>query len=120
MQKFLVRKTNFSNILILVCFWAIFVFGCSSYPLVIPTDISPSKSKYKDVGEGIGTAAGFMFLNLISIRQTGKLERAYNAAIDSRNGDFLLEPVIKETWFWTPIGTGFVTSVSGNVIKQVK
>ncbi len=121
MEKFFVRKAKFSTGLIFVYLLVIsFIAGCSSYPVTVRTDMTTSKQKYEKVGEGSGTAMGLLLGMIIPIGQNGKVERAYNAAVVSRNGDFLLEPTIQESWFITPIGHFFVTTVSGTVMKRVR
>jgi len=114
MNKFLVA--NFANILISCCL-LFFGIGCKSAPLPIRTDFYSSKAGYEEMGEGTGSAVSLLW-GLIPIGVNSKLERAYREAITSRNGDALLEPVIEETWFYTPIGHFFITTVHGKVIRR--
>ena len=100
-----------------VCLLAFFGFlGCSSAPLKMPTP-APGQ-KYKELGKGTGNAVGFMCLGLIPLGQNDRFVNAYDQAVQSKSGDDLINPVIQEKWFWTPIGDGFSTTISGDVIKK--
>ena len=103
---------------ILVC---CFVFACASNPLKISTlqNKAPDKD-YKIMGQGEGGSVGIMLFNLIPIGQNERFERAYQEAVNSKGGDRLIDPVIKETWFWGVILNGYITEISGTVVKDVK
>ena len=88
--------------------------GCVSKPLKIETRI---RSNYEELGEGQGTATGIMLFNLIPIGQNERFVRAYEAAVQSKSGDALLNPEISERWFWAYILNGYHTTVRGTVIK---
>ena len=93
----------------------VFAFGCASLPLEIP---NVSNMEYDELGEGVGSATGIMLLNLIPIRQNTRFKRAYQAAVASKGGDQLLNPVIiTERWFWAYVLNGYITTVKGTVIK---
>ena len=92
----------------------VFAFGCASVPLKV-TNIS--NLEYDELGEGVGSATGIMLFNLIPIGQNTRFKQAYQAAIDSKEGDQLLNPVITEDWFWAYILNGYKTTVTGTVIK---
>ena len=94
------------------------VSGCASVPLEIPT---PAQStKYEVLGEGSGQATGIMLFNLIPIKQNTRFVRAYNAAVQSKGGDRLINPTIQERWFWAWVLNGYTTTVSGTVVKDIK
>ncbi len=97
------------------------VLGCVSQPLKISTlqNQSPSKD-FQVLGPGEGGAVGIMLFNLIPIGQNDRFERAYQEAVKSKGGDRLIDPVIKETWFWGVILNGYITEISGTVIKENK
>ena len=78
------------------------------------TDIS----KYEILGEGSGSSTGVMLFQFIPIRQNQRFERAYNEAINSLGGDKLLNPVISERWFWAYVLNGYITTVTGTVVKE--
>lgn len=92
----------------------ILVSGCASVPLEVP---NISKMEYDELGEGVGTSTGIMLFQFIPIGQNNRFERAYQAAIDSKGGDQLLNPVVSERWFWAYILNGYTTTVKGTVIK---
>ena len=94
------------------------ISGCSSVPLVISTP-APDQ-KYEVLGEGYGQATGIMLFNIIPIMQNQRFVRAYNAAVQSKGGDRLINLTIKEQWFWAYIMNGYITSVSGTVVKDIK
>ncbi len=103
--------------LLLILLTVITVSGCASVPLEIPTP-APDQ-KYEVLGEGYGQATGIMLFNMIPIMQNQRLVRAYNAAVQSKGGDRLINPTIKERWFWAYIMNGYITSVSGTVVKDI-
>jgi hypothetical protein len=98
-----------------------FAFGCVSQPLKIPTlqNKAPEKD-YQVVGVGEGGALGIMLFNLIPIGQNSRFERAYEEAVKSKGGDRIIDPEIKETWFWGLILNGYITEISGTVVKDIK
>ena len=61
-----------------------------------------------------------MLFNLIPIGQNSRFERAYEEAVKSKGGDRLVDPVITEKWFWGVILNGYITSISGTVVKYMK
>ena len=88
--------------------------GCHSVPVRVPTVLD---KPYDVLGEGEGSGVGIMLFNFIPIGQNQRLERAYKDAIYSKNGDALINPVISERWFWAYVLNGYVTTVTGTVIK---
>jgi len=103
---------------ILVC---CFCFACASNPLKISTLQNKTQDKdYQVLGQGEGGAVGIMLFNLIPIGQNERFERAYEEAVRRKGGDRLIDPVIKETWFWGVILNGYITEISGTVVKDKK
>src|SRR6266581_2647172 len=100
--------------LISFAFLAILAVGCASQPLKIPT---VTKTNYETLGEGKGGATGLMLFNVIPIGQNERFVKAYEAAVKSKGGDALVDPVISEHWFWGYILNGYSTEVTGTVIK---
>lgn len=90
------------------------LFGCVSVPLKID---NLAQKEYDVLGEAEGSAVGIMLFNLIPIGQNTRFERAYEAAVKSKEGDALLTPEIQERWFWAWILNGYKTTVRGTVIK---
>jgi len=93
---------------------ALLAAGCVSQPLKIP---SVTTTNYEKLGEGEGKATGIMLFNFIPIGQNERFVNAYNMAVKSKGGDALLDPVIKENWFWGYILDGYSTTITGTVIK---
>ena len=96
----------------------VFVAGCHSAPLKIPTDMA--SSGYDVLGEGEGSSTGIMLFNFIPIGQNERFLEAYHNAVISKGGDALLNPEISEHWFWAYVLNGYVTTVKGTVIKYRK
>ena len=99
---------------------AILAAGCVSQPMKFPTIAETSKTGYQSLGEGQGEATGIMLFQLIPIGQNERFVRAYDAAVKSKGGDALIDPTIRENWFWGYILNGYQTTVSGTVIKYNK
>jgi hypothetical protein len=93
---------------------AVLAAGCVSQPLKIQT--RPNAS-YQELGEGEGNYTGIMLFNVIPIGQNDRFVKAYEAAVQSKGGDALLNPEITERWFWGYILNGYTTTVKGTVIK---
>ena len=94
-----------------------FVAGCAGAPVHM-TSPAPDLSKYEVLGDGMGRSVGIMLFQFIPINQNQRFEKAYNAAIESKGGDKLLNPVISERWFWAYILNGYSTTVRGIVVKE--
>lgn len=103
--------------LLMCCMILVFICGCASVPLKLP---NVDTQNYEVLGEGSASAVGIMLFNFIPIGQNTRFERAYQAAVDSKEGDQLLNPVIHEQWFWGFILNGYKTTVRGTVIKFKK
>ncbi len=93
------------------------LLGCTSVPTRVST---VTTGAYEELGDGEGSATGIMLFNFIPIGQNERLERAYKDAINSKNGDALINPVVSERWFWAYILNGYITTVKGTVIKYKK
>ena len=104
------NKTSILLLTLLPLLWT----GCASQPLRIPT---VTKTPYDTLGEGKGSATGLMLFNIIPIGQNERFVNAYQAAVKSKGGDALLDPVVKENWFWGYILNGYTTEITGTVIK---
>ena len=96
-------------------------FGCSSNPLKFYSLQNKVQDQdFQVLGEGKGGAVGIMLFNLIPIGQNDRFERAYEEAVKSKGGDRLIDPVIKEKWFWGAILNGYITEISGTVVKDIR
>jgi len=106
---------------ILIILVGFFIFGCASTPLKISTLQNKTSDKdYQVLGPGEGGAVGIMLFNLIPIGQNSRFERAYEEAVKSKGGDRLIDPVITENWFWAVVLNGYITKISGTVVKDIK
>ncbi len=101
-----------------LCMMVFSLIGCVSYPTTFETP-KPT-GKYKSLGEGQGTGVGFMLLGFIPINQNGRFQRAYSQALDTMGGDAMVDIDFRERWFWTPAGNGYITTISGEVVKETK
>jgi len=103
---------------VLVILIGCFVFGCASNPLKIASLQTKVPDKdYQVLGPGAGEAMGIMLFGFIPIGQNERFERAYAQAVESKGGNALVDPVISEDWFWGFILNGYVTKISGTVVK---
>jgi hypothetical protein len=108
------KQTTMKKQILTLSSLALLASGCISQPLKIST---PTKGPYDVVGEGKGEATGIMLFNLIPIGQNERFVRAYDAAVKSKGGDALIDPVIQEHWFWGYILNGYSTEITGTIIK---
>jgi hypothetical protein len=88
--------------------------ACSSVPLHIP---AVENREYEVLGDGEGSATGIMLFQFIPIGQNDRFQNAYRTAIESMDGDALLDPVVEERWFWAYLLNGYTTTVRGRVIR---
>lgn len=61
-----------------------------------------------------------MLFNIIPINQNDRFQKAYEEALQSKQGDRLLNPVIEEHWFWAYVLNGYIFKVKGTVVKDLK
>ena len=96
--------------------------ACSSVPLNIQT-VKQNEMEGKDyrvIGEGEGSSVGIMLFNCIPINQNDRFQNAYNEAVQSRQGDRMINTTIEERWFWAYLLNGYVFKVKGTVVKDLK
>ena len=96
--------------------------ACHGAPYQIPMQKSGmvENTDYKALGEAEGSASGFLVFGCIPAAKNDMLDRAYNEALTRKGGDFLLTPTVEESWFWTPVGNGYITTVKGTAAKFQK
>ena len=99
-----------------VVFVFLFITSCSSVPKRLSSN--PPPGKYRELGEGKCTSCSLLFLGVIPIMWRGMTTRAYNCAVRSKGGDDLINPAVKEYWYYTPLGHLRCTKVSGTVIMK--
>jgi hypothetical protein len=73
--------------------------------------------EHEVLGEGYGSAGGALLFGFIPIKYNSRFTRAQQAAIASKGGDALVNPVVTEKWWWAYIMNGATTTVTGTVIK---
>ena len=95
-----------------------FMISCTSIPLRIENRENIDSGQYEILGEASASAAGIMLFNVIPIRQNTRFQRAYDAAVRSKGGDFLIDVEVSERWFWAWILNGYITTVKGTVVKR--
>jgi hypothetical protein len=93
------------------------IIGCASSPMKVLTPPANYVTSCKDLGDGEGTGSGFLFLHLVPLGINGRLVEAYQQAINSKGGTHLLNPSVKDYWYWVYIGQINTTTVNGKVIK---
>ena len=93
--------------------------GCHGAPFQIKTT-TPETNDYKVQGQVEGSAGGFLLFGCIPIGKNDLISRAFEEAMLSKGADYLLSPTVEERWYWTPVGNGFVTTVTGTAVKTVK
>ncbi len=90
--------------------------GCSSAPLTIQTP--PVQPDEEVLGEASGGCTGIMLFQLIPIRQNARFEAAYVNALRSRGATRLINPTIRERWFWAWVLNGYSFRVSGTAVRK--
>lgn len=90
--------------------------ACHSVPLKIPT--APVASDEEVLGEASGNQTGIMLFGFIPINQNDRFQAAYNRALQSRGATRLVDPTIKERWFWAWVLNGYSFTVSGTAVKK--
>lgn len=89
--------------------------GCISGPIEIAS--APLAQNEKVIGQAHGSAGGVLLFGFIPIGQNTRFEDAYNQALQSQQGTTrLLNPTIKEQWFWAVILEGFAFQVDGTAV----
>lgn len=101
----------------LVLLGVLAITACHSVPLTIPT--APVGPDEEVLGEASGNQTGIMLLGFIPIKQNSRFQAAYDRALQSKEGATrLVDPTIKERWFWAWILNGYSFTVSGTAVKK--
>lgn len=89
--------------------------ACSSAPLTIQTaSIGPNERILGDVN---GSAVGLMLFQIVPIGQNSRFDRAYASALSHTPGATrIVNPTIRENWFWAYLLNGYVFHVSGTAV----
>ncbi len=102
------------NIMFLLGIFAL--TACHSVPLQIPT--APPGPDEEVLGPAMGSSTGIMLFGVIPIKQNTRFEAAYNQALQSKGADRLVNPTIKERWFWAMVLNGYSFTVTGTAVKK--
>jgi hypothetical protein len=54
----------------------------------------------------------------IPINQNERFQSAYDRALQSKGATRLVDPTIKERWFWAWVLNGYSFTVSGTAVKK--
>lgn len=92
------------------------ITACHSVPLTIPT--APVGPDEEVLGEASGSQTGIMVLGFIPINQNERFQIAYDRALQSKGATRLVDPTIKEQWFWAWVLNGYSFTVSGTAVKK--
>ena len=104
--------------IVLLILVSLLIIGCASTPLKIPMPAKAAAERnYEILGPAEATSCGFMFLQFIPLNQNGRFVDAYWQAVKSQGGDFIIDPEIKEHWYWIYIGNFYCFTVKGTVAK---
>ena len=93
------------------------IIGCASAPMKVLTPPINYATACEELEEGEGSGAGFLFLHLIPMGSNERLVKAYEQAVNSKGGTHLLNPEVKDYWYYVYIGQIKITKVKGKVIK---
>jgi hypothetical protein len=112
-----IKGGNMKRIILALIALTSLIVGCASAPMNVLTPPADYVTSCQILGEGEGTGTGFLFLHLIPIGINGRLVEAYQQAINSKGGSHLVNPSVKDYWYWVYIGQINTTKVNGKVIK---
>jgi hypothetical protein len=91
--------------------------GCRGIAYKMAT-VEPDLTKYEVLGPATARGRGFMVLNIIPVNQNNKIERAVEAAIQSKGGDEMINISVQESWFWAYVMNSYAVDVTGTVIRK--
>jgi hypothetical protein len=91
--------------------------GCTGIPYKLAS-VEPDPATYEVLGQATARGRGYMVLNVIPVNQNNKIERAIEAAIQSKGGDELIDISVTESWFWAYVLNSYAVDVEGTVIKK--
>jgi hypothetical protein len=87
--------------------------GCASASYrVAHVELDPAK--YEQLGYAEGNATWVLVLNLIPFGRPDQIQRAMEDAIQSKNGEEIVDVTIEESWFLN----GFSVHLNGMVVRK--
>ncbi|MGI6525038.1 MAG: hypothetical protein ACOX2O_07105 [Bdellovibrionota bacterium] len=63
------------------------------------------------------STSAFMLFNFAPIAYNDMLERAFNECAGSIGASALTNISVREKWYWTPVGNGFITTVTAQGVR---
>jgi len=97
----------------------LFLAGCTAVPQKLSTPVAPES--VQELGYGSCKKCSFILIGVIPIKFSSMTTRAYECVVEEKAGDALINPEIKESYFWIPYaGQIFCTTVSGTVVKNME
>jgi hypothetical protein len=95
----------------------LFFAGCTAMPQKLSMPVVPES--VQELGYGSCKKCSFILIGVIPIKFNSMTSRAYECAVKEEEGDALINPEIKESYYWIPYaGQIFCTTVSGTVIRK--
>ena len=106
---------NMQRSMIFAALMTVLLAGCSGSPVRLSN--APAPADHKSLGAQSCKSCGLQLFGVIPIRTRNVTENAYQCALEAVGGDEMIRPSVTNSWFWTPVGTGFCATVEGEVIK---
>lgn len=102
-------------------FLCLFLFvSCFAQPLLIPENKIVKPTSEKSVTYPVyAKECGFVLLLVIPIGINDRFVRAYAKLSAQAKDGFLSEITLQESWFYGLLGTGYCTTMTGMVTKEV-
>ena len=94
---------------------SICLVGCGTQVMSLPTPEMSENNKI--VGHCSNASGGLLLFGFIPINNNGRLERAYNACMNSIEANSLTNITVVDRWFWTPVGNGYISVVEGDGVR---
>ncbi|WP_241555988.1 hypothetical protein [Leptospira yasudae] len=110
---------------LLFCFTSVllcsfFFVSCFAEPLLIPENKIVKPTSVNSITYPVyAKECGFVLLLVIPIGINDRFVRAYAKISAQAKDGFLSEITLQESWFYGLIGTGYCTTMTGMVTKEV-
>jgi len=94
------------------------IISCTSATQLL--SVNPKPDTYRVLDQSDCSGCGFLLFGVVPIAWGGMTQRAYHGAVEAKKGDDLINPAVKESWWWIPpVGYIRCTNVSGTVIRKI-